>query len=87
MSGDYASYNHPLYLRGRPYAICDRCSFKYRHDELRKEWTSLMVCNKCYDPKPAQLEAPNVSPEGVPIENPRPDIEQSGPNNTTPGDL
>lgn len=26
-------------------AICDRCGFRYRSDELRKEWTGLRVCS------------------------------------------
>lgn len=83
----YSEYNHPKYLDGQPWAICDRCGFKRRHVALRKEWTSLFVCEQCLDPRPAQLTAPVVSPEGVPIQNPRPDFEQSGPNTTQPSDL
>lgn len=83
----YSEYNKPLYLPGRPWAICDRCSFQRRHDTLRKEWTGLLVCDDCFDPKPAQLTAPVVFPEGVPIQDPRPDFEESGPNLTTPEDL
>jgi len=60
------------YIPGRPWAICDRCGFKYRHDELRKEWTGLMVCLPDLDPRPAQLSTPKLWPEGVPIKDPRP---------------
>lgn len=83
----YAEYNDACYIPGRPWASCDRCGFKVRHDQLRKEWTSLLVCEPCYDPRPPQLDAPNVYPEGIPIQDPRPEIEDSGPNTTTPDDL
>ena len=74
------------YISGRPLAVCDRCAGTYRHDELRKEWTSLMVCPECFDPRPPQLDPPRVWPEGVPIKDPRPeppDIEL-GDNDVTP---
>lgn len=37
-------------------AICDRCGFKYKSGQLRKEWTGLMVCygtetNGCWEPR------------------------------------
>jgi hypothetical protein len=60
------------YLPGRPWAICDRCGFKLRHDELRLEWTNLMVCDPCLDPLDPLLIPPKVWPEGIPIKNPRP---------------
>ena len=84
---DYKSYVKYDYQDGRPWAICDRCAFKRRHDTLRKEWTGLLVCTDCLDPRPPQLDAPNVYPEGVPIQDPRPDYENSGPNTTTPDEL
>lgn len=57
------------------WAICDRCGFKVRHHLLRKEWTGLMVCPPCWDPKPAETRPPPVKPEGLPVRNPRPDPE------------
>jgi len=33
---------------------CDRCRRKYKNHELRKEWTGLMVCGKCWDPRNPQ---------------------------------
>lgn len=40
-------------------AICDRCGFEFKHAELRKEWTGLMVChgpatNGCWEPRNQQ---------------------------------
>ena len=29
--------------------ICDRCGFKLKSYQLRKEWTGLMVCDECFD--------------------------------------
>lgn len=46
-----------------------------------------MVCPPCLDPRPPELDAPNVGPEGLPVTDPRPAQEQSGPNTTTPADL
>lgn len=35
-------------------AICDRCGFKWKMCDLKKEWTGLMVCRFCYDPRHPQ---------------------------------
>ena len=76
------------YRSGQPWAICDRCSFKRRHMTLRKEWTGLLVCQECYDPRPADLSPPVVGPEGLPIRDARPDPgDVLGPNTTTRADL
>lgn len=71
-----------------PWGLCDRCAFKRRLRSLRKEWTNLMVCAECFDPRPAELTPPRVGPEGVPLKNARPDPgDLLGPNTTTPDDL
>lgn len=57
----------------RALAICDICGFQYYHDELRKDWRGLMVCRYDHDPKPDLLLKPEVYPEGVPVQDPRPD--------------
>jgi hypothetical protein len=41
-----------------------RCGFKYRLNELKKEWTGLRVCKPCFDPRPAELKPPRYKPEG-----------------------
>lgn len=33
----------------RGWSICDRCSFKYRRYQMRKESTGFVVCDACYD--------------------------------------
>lgn len=30
-------------------AICDRCGFKFKASELKKEWTGLMVCEADFE--------------------------------------
>lgn len=42
------------FLSGSYNVICDRCGFKYKAGELKKEWTGLMVCHKCWEPRHPQ---------------------------------
>lgn len=73
-SRDYA-------LVGSWNAVCDRCGFKYKAGELRKEWDGLMVCDKCWEPRnPQDLVRPLPDPEPVPWSRPKPP-----PNNVNPG--
>jgi hypothetical protein len=38
------------FKKGEHNAICDRCGFKYKSSQLRKEWTGLMTCRKhCWE--------------------------------------
>jgi len=39
----------PTYNAGRWLAICDRCGFKFKSDELKKDWQGLMVCSKDFE--------------------------------------
>lgn len=76
------------YRPGGVWAICDRCSFKRRHVQLKKEWTGLLVCDECYDAKPPDLSPPRIGPEGLPVRDARPDVgDVLGPNLTTRDDL
>ncbi len=76
------------YQPGRPYGSCQRCGQTYRLDELKKEWTGLLVCSDDWDPLPDTMKAPVVYPEGLPYPDPAPDM----PNvfishNITPSEL
>ena len=31
------------------WAICDRCGFRYRHRDLKKETSGILVCPTCHD--------------------------------------
>lgn len=63
------------YVPGGTYGICDRCGFKHRLSALKTEWTNLKVCGPCFDPRPAQLDAPLINPdEAKGIPGARPEI-------------
>ena len=65
------------YQDGRPWAICDRCGWKVRLDELQMEWTELKVCKSCWDPRPVHLSPPAINPaEGAAIPGARPETIQ-----------
>jgi hypothetical protein len=64
------------YKHGDANAICDRCGQKFKHSELQREWTGLLVCgpggNDCFEQRHPQdhLRAmrdrqtqPNARPE------------------------
>lgn len=66
----------PNWQPGRPWGICDRCAGKYRRTgqaSLRMEWTGLWVCNRCWDPRPPEMTPPQVWPEGVAIDQAKPE--------------
>lgn len=61
---------------GKWNVICDRCGFKYKNTDLKEEWTGLMVCDHCWEPKHPQLfikvikdepGAPWTRPEAVDV--------------------
>ena len=64
-----------------PYAICDRCGFRYLHKALsfQFDWRGnalanihILVCDRCLD-KPFEFNRPViVGPDPVPVNNPRP---------------
>ena len=47
------------YAHGDANAICDRCGFKYKLSQLKREWNGLRVCsgpgtNECWEPRHPQ---------------------------------
>lgn len=42
------------FLSGQYNSICDRCGFKFKSSELRKDWQGLMVCSKDYEARHPQ---------------------------------
>jgi hypothetical protein len=61
--------HHPEYVPGDFWRVCDRCGFDYRRSETRKEWTGLIVCRECWDPKPVWTASPT---DKQAVDNPRP---------------
>ncbi len=37
------------YKKGSWNAVCQRCGFKKKAEEIQKEWTGLLVCRDCYE--------------------------------------
>lgn len=60
------------YRAGNAWFICDRCSQRFRRSAMLTEWTGLKVDGKCLDPRPPQMQPPNVFPEGIPFFDARP---------------
>lgn len=65
----------------RAHAICDRCGFRYNHDQLnfQMQWagrtvinTQMLVCSHCLDNLQEQLRSIVIPPDPLPIPNPRP---------------
>ena len=44
----------PAYRSGDHWVECQRCAFTYRNSEMKKEWTGLIVCKPCYEPRHPQ---------------------------------
>jgi hypothetical protein len=61
------------FIAGQFKFACDRCGFTHRAPQRRKEWDGLIVDPGCLDPRPAELSAPRVWPEGLPVRDARPD--------------
>lgn len=55
------------------YGISDRSGFRYKLNEMRREWTGALVGPDEYEPKHPQLRPPRVGPDPQALRNPRPD--------------
>lgn len=66
--------NNNYFKLGSYNFICDRCGQKNKSDRLKKEWTGLIVCSECYDPRhPVTLPLPAVvDSRGIVDARPRP---------------
>lgn len=52
--------------------ICDRCGVKRKADQVRKEWTGLIVCSdKCWEPRhPQDFVRSKPDDQSVPFTRP-----------------
>lgn len=69
--------------RPQAMAVCDRCGIWYSHVSLHWQWEwsgvklqnlRLLVCECCLDTPQPQLKARVLSPDPLPIRNPRPEF-------------
>lgn len=70
----------------RALGICDRCNFRFNHDQLRfqYQWQGprlqnirFLVCQDCYDKPQEQLRTFVLPPDPIPIKNARPEADVS----------
>lgn len=64
------------YLKiGEHNVFCDRCGFKFKSSELRKEWQGFMVCSECWEPRhPQELIRAIADKPAPPWSRPRNDM-------------
>jgi len=64
----------PGWELGKWLVICDRCGFKRTNDQVRREWTGLMVCaDTCWEPRhPQEFVRPRADQQSVPFTRPEP---------------
>ena len=58
--------------------ICDRCGFRYKLLELKKEWNGSKVCRYCFEPKAPQLEPLPHATDAEALHEPRVDRQDEG---------
>lgn len=61
------------------WSLCDRCGFKYRRRQLKKETTGFVVCHACFDGaydlrNHPQNKPPRWRRESIPVPDGRPDV-------------
>src|SRR6266699_3735482 len=77
----------------RAHAICDRCGFRFNHDQLswQYQWAGpklqnlrLLVCKRCLDVPQEQLRTVVLPPDPVSIRDPRPENYENSNNPNSP---
>jgi|TARA_X000001388_G_scaffold56856_1_gene42097 hypothetical protein len=59
-------------------ALCDRCGFEYKLNELKEEWNGAKTCHSCYETKHPQLEPPKAKSDPEALYKPRPNNDVEG---------
>lgn len=68
-----------MYAHGKWSVICERCGFKYKNTQLRREWTGVMTCsgagtNNCWEPRhPQDLARGRADKQAAPWTSPEPE--------------
>lgn len=66
------------YQPGSHWVECQRCSFDIRAKDIRKEWTGLLVCPECWEPRHT-LDVIRSKPDR---ESPKGPVNPAGPENS-----
>lgn len=64
--------NNNYYNEGSYNIICDRCGQKKKREQCKKEWTGLLVCQRCWDPRHPWTLALPIAIDGLPVKDARP---------------
>jgi len=59
-------------------ALCDRCGFEYKLNELKEEWNGAKTCPSCYESKHPQLEPIRAKSDPEALYKPRPNNDVEG---------
>ena len=59
-------------------ALCDRCGFEYKLNELKEEWNGAKTCPSCYENKHPQLEPTRAKADPEALYKPRPNNDVEG---------
>lgn len=65
------------YKKGDHWVQCQRCATVERSSKIKKEWTGLLVCNECWEPRHEQdfvRARPDNSRAAGPVNPETPDI-------------
>lgn len=61
-----------FYRQGSHNFICDKCGQKHKREQGQKEWTGILVCKSCYDPKHPWFEPLPLTIDSQPVPDSRP---------------
>ncbi len=65
--GSYSNYRSGSHLW-----ICDRCGFQYHAEDKRREWTGLITCPECWEPRHPQ-DFVKAKVDNQTVSDPRPE--------------
>ena len=56
------------------YGISDRSGFRYKLNDMKREWTGMLVGPDEFETKQPQLQPRRTGPDPQALQNPRPDV-------------
>lgn len=76
------------YKAGDHLSTCGRCGFTRYGSQMKKEWTGLVVCPECWDPRhPQDFVRAKADKQSVKDPRPAPEPHFLGVNEVTPESL
>lgn len=79
------------FILGQWNAICDRCGIRWKSGDIRREWTGLRVCRRCFEHRHPQDfvkgKVDRQAPEWARPEPPEIDVSVGSGNEVSESDL